>query len=863
MNSRWLNVGVGQLAALVLAANYAMMLDAQCTNKPGACQCVVTLMTQGVGTYGNNPSCSVRMTYTPNFTGTKLKDCSVVEPGDFDRIVMCDFGIKAKLTCQTSTIIVANGTATQLTCTPNGPYQPNVTAHPYVWDNNIGTPSTNTPALRAPSLSQFAGSRSAAAQPVSTILTATEALTLTAGDAGIQVDSGIPRVTVTAGQATVVSMCDGSTAQVNAPAVLHILNDTSYLNSLVGSVYDPNAGKCTVGDINGNWRGGYVTTNVAGNEEAVPVTIGIQGSGGTVTIGGQQLKISEVTFSSQFFSVVAYTADQSGSVSINGTIDKGDMLFRAVPNITPNLITPGSGSAERLYIAQFALPDGAANAPYRQQLYAVTPAVGAVTWSVSNGSFPGGMSLDPSAGTISGTPNATGDYTFTVKAVDAKGDTFLQPLKLSVRNFALAANILPVAFNGQSYQYDLQVVGGKAPYQFTNNLPLPGLPQLSSTGRITWQGASGSSSVQVMFKVTDSAGVTQPMVVEIPLRYITLTGSEYLPAGTVGSPYDATFPVNGSTGAVSWSLSTDLTGTGLTFDANKGELSGTPLMPLSIYLTVTASDTNNSDSRDFDLFVNSPAAVTIPVVSGGGVVNAATNSAGTASGGGIAQGSFIAIYGTGLGPASPVTAAALPLTATLGNSTVTITSSTGPAVQAYPVYVSATQINAIVPSNVPVGSATVTVTYGTTSSAPVPVTIVRSSFGMFTANYGSGPAAAIDLTTPNPFLSASNAAHPGDFVTIFGTGLGPVSVPDNQAPGGAISPTGLTVQVVIGGQTITPTYAGRSPQYPGEDQINFQLPSGNALSTGCSVAVTITVNGAKSNAATLPIAASGQNCTTP
>jgi uncharacterized protein (TIGR03437 family) len=773
---------------------------------------------------------------------------------------MCDYGIHAELKCQHSSISIASGKAMELSCNSDTNI---VKAEPAAWTNNLPPSNGKTPAFRSPSLSQFPGFRNAAAgQPVTTILTSAEVLSVTAGDAGIQLDS-TRRVTVTAGQATVVSLCDGSTGQVNAPAVLHILNDSSYLNSLVGGVYDPRAGTCEVDDINGNWRGVYLTRNVAGNDESVPVTIGIQGHGGTVTIGGQQLNISSVTFAAQSFSVMALTNDKSGSVSIGGSVEKGEMLFTVTPNIPPNWITPGNGSAERLYIAQFALPDAAVNASYQQQLYAVSPAFGAVTWSVSTGSLPGGMSLDSSAGTISGTPNATGNYTFTVKAVDANGDTFLQPLKLSVRNFTLAANILPAAFNGQPYQYDLQVVGGKPPYQFTNNLPLPGLPQLSSTGRITWQGTSGGGSVQVMFQVTDSAGVTQPMVVEIPVRGITLTGSQFLPAGAVGSLYDATFPVNGNTGAVSWFLSADLTGTGLSFNPNKGELSGTPLMPLSLYLTVTAGDKSDSDSRDFDLFVDSSAASTNPAISSGGVVNAATNTTATASGGGIAEGSVIAIYGTGLGPASPLTAAGLPLLATLGNSTVTITPSTGPAVQAYPVYVSTTQINAIVPSNTPAGAANVTVTYGSATSAPVPITIVRSSFGIFTEHYGSGPAAAIDLTTPNPLLSASNAAHPGDFVTIFGTGLGPVNVPDNQAPGGAISPTGLSVKVIVGGQTITPTYAGRSPQYPGEDQINFQLPSGNSIPTGCSVAVTITVNGAASNAATLPIVQSGQYCSTP
>jgi uncharacterized protein (TIGR03437 family) len=250
-----------------------------------------------------------------------------------------------------------------------------------------------------------------------------------------------------------------------------------------------------------------------------------------------------------------------------------------------------------------------------------------------------------------------------------------------------------------------------------------------------------------------------------------------------------------------------------------------------------------------------------PAISLRGVVNSASFMAPGLPGGAIAQGSIFSIFGVNLGPSSSP-ALSFPLQTALGGVSIQVFQG-ATNVAAIPVYVSAGQINAIMPSNAPLGMASVQVTFHNALSNASPIQIVNNSVGLFTANQGgSGPGVLLNYDPKNPQLinSLHSSAKPGQVITLWATGLGPIQGPDNVAPPSGNLPT--KVEVFVGGQPATVLYSGRSSCCSGLDQINFPVPATSPL--GCWVPVFVrTGDVAVSNAVTMAISTGGSPCSEP
>ena len=223
---------------------------------------------------------------------------------------------------------------------------------------------------------------------------------------------------------------------------------------------------------------------------------------------------------------------------------------------------------------------------------------------------------------------------------------------------------------------------------------------------------------------------------------------------------------------------------------------------------------------------------------------------------GIAQGSIFDIFGSGLATATSQLQG-VPLPRSLNGASVDITVS-GTTTQAILYFVSAAQIAAILPSATPTGTGQITVTVSGQKSAPAAITVIQSAFGLLSLNgVGNGPAAVFDLSSN--YLGITNAANPGDFITLWGSGLGPVTGDETQTQTPATLAGTIPIEVDIGGTIATIQYAGRSI-YPGLDQINVQVPPGP---TGCHISVVVRTGDIVSNFGSIPVATSGRTCSEP
>jgi uncharacterized protein (TIGR03437 family) len=213
-----------------------------------------------------------------------------------------------------------------------------------------------------------------------------------------------------------------------------------------------------------------------------------------------------------------------------------------------------------------------------------------------------------------------------------------------------------------------------------------------------------------------------------------------------------------------------------------------------------------------------------PVASGISVVNAASSVGGT-----ISPGEIVTIYGTGLGPATGVSASPDANgnynTQPLAGTTVSFGGLNGVVL-----YSSATQVSAIVPYGVSVAvgyNADVTVTYQGQSYTQPAISVAASAPGIFTTNAaGFGQAAVVNQN--GTINSATNPAKLGSIISVYLTGEGqtnPGGV-DGKAAVQPLPQPQLQLTATLASQQVGVTYGGGAPGFvAGLMQMNLQIPA--------------------------------------
>jgi large repetitive protein len=202
-----------------------------------------------------------------------------------------------------------------------------------------------------------------------------------------------------------------------------------------------------------------------------------------------------------------------------------------------------------------APPAGEVGVAYSDQLTS-SGGTGALAWSVSSGSLPGGLSLNSSTGLLSGTPTASGSFSFTVTITDAAGGTASKAVTVTIAAAPSLANPAPPSGQaGVAYSDALAVTGGTGPFTWSvssGSLPA-GVTLNSSTGALSGTPTTaGLYSFTVQVTDADGQTATQGLNLTVAVGPIVIATSASTGTATQGGRVGFTVTVT-NTAATAYS----------------------------------------------------------------------------------------------------------------------------------------------------------------------------------------------------------------------------------------------------------------------------------------------------------------------
>jgi hypothetical protein len=192
------------------------------------------------------------------------------------------------------------------------------------------------------------------------------------------------------------------------------------------------------------------------------------------------------------------------------TLDALRLIVERGPNVDATAVLPLAFDTEQDEVdgltAGGDLPPGYVGEVVNFQ-YRTIGGTSPVTFAVTAGTLPAGVTLNPVTGAITGTYTTAADYSFTITATDAEGDTAV----LADVNYVIdLTGDPPGAVAGEAYSYEFTEVNTEAPVTFSlvsGSFPT-GTTLNASTGVLSGTADSTPATFNFILKVTDTNGVT-------------------------------------------------------------------------------------------------------------------------------------------------------------------------------------------------------------------------------------------------------------------------------------------------------------------------------------------------------------------
>jgi hypothetical protein len=270
-----------------------------------------------------------------------------------------------------------------------------------------------------------------------------------------------------------------------------------------------------------------------------------------------------------------------------------------------------------LAINPATLPNWTVNQGNYSQTLTAVGATGTVSFAVTAGALPMGLSLNSSTGVISGKPTAIGSSGFTITATDSAGATGQQSYTVAVNPaITMGPATLPAGTVGEpSYARTITASGGTGAKTFSvtaGSLPTGLSLTSNASGTATLAGTptvAGNYTFTITAQDTEDLATGSQTYTNVVINPAVTITTLTLPDWTAGQGnYNPGNPVaaSGGTGAISFSVAAGgALPMGLSLNSSTGAITGTPTVPGPYAFTIKATDAvGATGSQRYSLVIN-------------------------------------------------------------------------------------------------------------------------------------------------------------------------------------------------------------------------------------------------------------------